>query len=86
MLKETKTEKTIDFLPHFYHWWHFNWGGGGAGYAHARGPGYFGNYHNIFLPNLSEDQTKSLTICARALGTVPYGKPGAGYCITFIKG
>ena len=24
-LKETETEETIDFLSHFYHWWHFNW-------------------------------------------------------------
>ena len=25
MLKETETEETIDFSPHFYHWRHFNW-------------------------------------------------------------
>ena len=27
MLKET--EETRLFVPHFYHWWHFDWGGPG---------------------------------------------------------
>ena len=35
MLKETETEETIGFLPRFYHWWHFNWGGGGGPLGHT---------------------------------------------------
>ena len=50
----------------------------------ARGPWHLGDFCNIFLPNISEDQT-SPTIWALGSGTVPYGKYGAGYCITFIK-
>ena len=43
-----------------------------------------GDFCNIFLPNVSEDK-KSPTICALGPGTVPSGKHGAGYCITFMK-
>ena len=50
----------------------------------VRGPWHLGNFCNIFLPNTSEDK-KSPTIWAQGPGTVPYGKYGAGYCITFIK-
>ena len=39
-----------------------------------------GDFCNIFLPNISEDQKKSYHLSA-----VPYGKYGAGYGITFIK-
>ena len=39
MLKETEIEETIGFLSHFYHRWHFNWGGPGPpappGYAYV---------------------------------------------------
>ena len=50
----------------------------------ARGLWLFGDFRNIFLPNISEDQ-KSPSIWARGPGTVPHGEYGAGYCITFIK-
>ena len=50
----------------------------------VRGPSHFADFCNIFLPDISEDQ-KSPTTRARGPGTVPYGKYGAGYCITFIK-
>ena len=41
MLKETETEETRFFLPHFYHWLHIDWGMGAPppppppGYAYA---------------------------------------------------
>ena len=51
----------------------------------AQSPWHFGDFCNIFLPNIGEDQ-KSLTILARGQpGTVPYGKSGSGYCNMFIK-
>ena len=50
----------------------------------ARGLWYFGDFCNFFLPNIGEDQ-KSLIIWARGPGTVPYGKSGPAYFITFIK-
>ena len=50
----------------------------------ALAPWHFGDFRNIFLPYIGEDQ-KSLTIWARASGIVPYGKSDPGYCITFIK-
>ena len=50
----------------------------------AQGPWHVGDFCNIFLPNISEDQ-KSPTIRGRAPGTVPYGKSGPGYFITLIK-
>ena len=50
----------------------------------VRGHWHLRDFCNIFLPNISEDQ-KSPIIWARGAGTVPYGKYGAGYFITFIK-
>ena len=50
----------------------------------ARGPWYLGNFCNIFLPKISEDQKKPYHLSAGPRA-VPYGKYGAGYCITFIK-
>ena len=50
----------------------------------ARGPWHLGDFCNIFLPNVSEDQ-KSPTIVGQGPGTEPYGKYGAGYCIKFIE-
>ena len=46
-----------------------------------------GDFHNIFLPNIGEDQKKSRRLSAGPLaGTVPYyGKSGPGYCLTFMK-
>ena len=35
--------------------------------------------------NIGKDQTKVLLSERVAPGTVPYGKSGPGYCITFIK-
>ena len=43
MLKETENQETRLFLSHFYHWWHFDWGGSGApGYA------YNCNFNSIY--------------------------------------
>ena len=50
----------------------------------ARRSWHFGDFYHIFLPNLSEDK-KSSTNWARGPGTVPYGKYGTGYYMTFIK-
>ena len=41
----------------------------------ARGPWYFGDFPNIFQPNVGEDR-KWAVLC---------DKFGSGYCITFIK-
>ena len=48
---------------------------------------HFGDFRNIFLPNISEDQKKSYDLSAGPLaGTaLYYGKSGRGKCITFIK-
>ena len=46
---------------------------------------YFGDFRNIFLPNVGKDQTNVLPSEHRALGTVAYRKSGTGYCIVFIK-
>ena len=51
----------------------------------ARDFWYFGNYCNIFLPNIGEDQKKVLPSERRAPGTVPHCRPGPGHCVTFIK-
>ena len=53
----------------------------------APGPRHFGDFWNIFLPNIGEDQ-KNLTILARGLlagTTLYYGKSGPDKCITVIK-
>ena len=42
---------------------------------------HLGDFRNIFLPNISEDQ-KSPTIWGRGPGIVPYGKSGAIYFIS----
>ena len=51
------------------------------------GPQALGDFHNIFLPILGEDQKTSNHLSAGLLaGTVLYyGKSGSDYCITFIK-
>ena len=37
MIKETAHEETRLFSHIFYHWWHFDWGGGRAlGYVYAQ--------------------------------------------------
>ena len=51
----------------------------------ALGPWYFGDFRNIFQPNVGEDQKKVLPSERGAYGTVPYGKSVSGYRITFIK-
>ena len=44
----------------------------------ALGPWHFGDFRNIFLPNIAEDQKKSYDFSAGPLaGTAPYyGKSG----------
>ena len=49
------------------------------------GPRHFKDLCNIFLPNISEDPEKSYYLSEGGPSTVPFGKYGAGYCITFIK-
>ena len=49
----------------------------------ARGPWHLGDFCDIFLPNVNEDQKKSCHLSAGP-GAVPYGKYEAGYSITFI--
>ena len=51
---------------------------------HCVGPWLLGEFCNIFLPNVSEDQKKSYYLSAGP-ATVPHGKYGAGYCITFVQ-
>ena len=50
----------------------------------AQGHWYLGDFCNILLPNISEDQKSPIT-WALGPGAVPYGKYGAGYCVTFKK-
>ena len=50
----------------------------------ARWLWHLGDFYNIFLPNISEDQTSPI-IGGRTPGTVQYGKYGASYCITSTK-
>ena len=50
----------------------------------ARIPWHLGDFCNIFLPNIYKDQ-KSPTIRGQGPGAEPYGKYGAGYCITLVK-
>ena len=45
---------------------------------------HFGDFRNVFLPNIGEDQKKSPSE-REASGTVPYGKSGPSYYISFIK-
>ena len=51
------------------------------------GPLHCGDFRNIFLPNIGEDQKKSCDFSVGPLpGTAPYyGRSGPDYCITFIK-
>ena len=48
---------------------------------------HFGDFRNIFLPNIGEDQKKSYDLSAGPLVVIAsyYGKSGRGKCITFIK-
>ena len=50
----------------------------------AQGPWHLGNFCNIFLSNINEDQKKP-TILGQGPGTKPYDKYGAGCFIKFIK-
>ena len=45
----------------------------------------FGDFYDIFLPNIGKGQNKVLPFEHGALGIPPYGKSGPGFCITFIK-
>ena len=54
----------------------------------ARDHWHFGDFRNIFLPNIGEDQKKVSPAehGDPSSGIVPYyGKSGPGYCITFMK-
>ena len=55
-------------------------------YVIARGPWNFGDFRNIFLPNIGERPKKVLPSEPGALGSVPNGKYGPGYCIMVTKG
>ena len=46
---------------------------------------HVGDFRNIFLPNIGENQKKVFPSERGTPGTVTYGKSGPGYCITFIK-
>ena len=56
-----------------------------AGLDIAWGPWSFGDFRNIFLPNIGEDQINVLSSGRKAPGTAPYGKSDPGYCIMFIN-
>ena len=49
------------------------------------GPWYFGDFRNIFLPNIGENQINILPSERKAPGTVPYSEYGPGYSILFMK-
>ena len=51
----------------------------------AQDPWHFGDFRNIFLPSIGEKPNKVLPSELVAPGTMPYGKSGPGYCITFKK-
>ena len=53
----------------------------------ALGPWHFGDFRNIFLPNIGENQKKSHDFSSGPLaGTASYyGKSGPDSCITFTK-
>ena len=50
-----------------------------------RGAWYFGDFCNIFLPNIDEDLINILTSERGAPGTVRYDKSGPGYCNMLTK-
>ena len=54
---------------------------------HCPGLWHFGDFRNIFLPKIGEEQKKFYHLSAKPLaGIVPcYGKSGLSYCITFMK-
>ena len=51
----------------------------------ALGSWHFGDFRNIFLPNIGEDLKKTYHLSAGPFGTVPYRNSGPGYCITLTK-
>ena len=51
----------------------------------VRGPWHFGDFRNIFVPNIGEDQENVLPSERGAPSTASYGKSCPDYCITFIK-
>ena len=52
---------------------------------HCASPWQFGDFCDIFLPNIAKGQKKVSPSEHGALGTLHYGKSCPGYCITFIK-
>ena len=53
----------------------------------ALGAWHFGDFRNIFLPNVGEDQKKSYDFSSGLLTRTAsyYGKSGPNYCIMFTK-
>ena len=52
---------------------------------HCASPWQFGDFYDIFLPNIGKGQKKALPSEHGAPGILRYGKSGVGYCIMFIK-
>ena len=49
------------------------------------GPWHFGDFCNIFLPNIGKEQKKNKKTLLSEPGALFHGKSGPSYCITFIK-
>ena len=45
----------------------------------------FGDFYDVFLPNIGKGQKKVLPSEHGAPGSLRYGKSGPSFCITFIK-
>ena len=56
-----------------------------TGFTLPESPWYFGDFRNIFLPNIRKDQINVLPSERGAPGTTPYGKFDFGLCTMFIK-
>ena len=52
---------------------------------HCASSWHFGDFCDIFLPNISEGQKKSYHLSTGPRHSAIYGKSGPGYCISFIK-
>ena len=76
MLKETETEEAIFFFETFLSLVAFQLGVGPD-------PWHCGDFCSIFCGG--ENQIKVLSSELGASGTVPCGKSGPGYCITFMQ-
>ena len=52
---------------------------------HCTGPRHFGDFCNIFLANIREDQKNSHHLSASSLHGTAYTKSGPRDCLTFTK-